>query len=1077
MDSVPDVAIAAAEDAVNADAAAGSGEAALKDSAPPVELFDNKHAQVYPSYTKKEVEVVHESCSERKHPTCIKWAKAGECNKRHVARKCRKSCDQCPKPFKESCSERKHPTCIKWAKAGECNKRHVARKCRKSCDQCPKPFKESCSERKHPTCIKWAKAGECNKRHVARKCRKSCDQCPKPFKESCSERKHPTCIKWAKAGECNKRHVARKCRKSCDQCPKPFKESCSERKHPTCIKWAKAGECNRRHVARKCRKSCDQCPKPFKESCSERKHPTCIKWAKASECNRRHVARKCRKSCDQCPKPFKESCPKRKHPTCIKWAKAGECNKRHVARKCRKSCDQCPKPFKESCSKSRHPTCTKWAKAGECNKRHVARKCQKSCDQCPKPFKESCSERKHPTCIKWAKAGECKKRHVARKCRKSCDQCPKPFKEKDTLLVQNGPRLVNVPKAMWQESAEDHVTNVQNHSKKDVQAEEGLSNARNGQKKENAKAALLERSVQDHVVDANEIVQTEVRSVENGPKTVNVIRDMYPESAENPATAAVESSHCFGSNTKTFNNRRNSEKGIQGYWANVEDVKDRYNSMDDMEGGGIQYVAQHNQDVIQSRRGGLKVWMAAILIAGEMVGGGILSLPKAIDQSGILGFCMVLMFGAAACYAGTVLGKCWLILTERWPEFKEHTRDPYPSIADKAFGRVFKYITKFSVDVTLFGASTVFLLLGSQLTQSLAFSSASHVDVSYCYWVLIFGACLAPIMWLGTPKDFWPIGILALGSTALTVILAVIAMIMHKYKHLEDYKDLEHSEVTTKGTFLAFGTILFMYGGAATFPTIQNDMKDTKQFVSSVLVGFTESQNLRKGYPDIAKQHYRPDVYIVMQVYHFTGNCHPTLVRIVKWVLTRVEAILSLYLPIAFTSYFVFGNTIKPNLLASFDSGGLRQACEGLIIVHLLMAFFVAINPLCQDMEKILNIPNRFGIKRMIFRTSLMMCIVFVAESIPHFLYILNLIGGSTVTLMTFVFPCLFYLKLTSMKSPSPENPWPKWDVPLWEKIMLIEIMIVGIVGGSISTYVAFTKIISPASFILPCYVDINAAS
>jgi vesicular inhibitory amino acid transporter len=43
------------------------------------------------------------------------------------------------------------------------------------------------------------------------------------------------------------------------------------------------------------------------------------------------------------------------------------------------------------------------------------------------------------------------------------------------------------------------------------------------------------------------------------------------------------------------------------------------------------------------------------------------------------------------------------------------------------------------------------------------------------------------------------------------------------------------------------------------------------------------------------------------------------------------------------------------------------------------------------------------------------MCVLlFVAESIPNFGSILDLVGGSTVTLLTFVFPPTFYLLLMS---------------------------------------------------------------
>jgi len=47
---------------------------------------------------------------------------------------------------------------------------------------------------------------------------------------------------------------------------------------------------------------------------------------------------------------------------------------------------------------------------------------------------------------------------------------------------------------------------------------------------------------------------------------------------------------------------------------------------------------------------------------------------------------LIPFFALAAAFVGTKLGTCWVILEERWPEFREQVRDPYPSIAEKAVG-------------------------------------------------------------------------------------------------------------------------------------------------------------------------------------------------------------------------------------------------------------------------------------------------------------------------------------------------------------------------------------------------------
>jgi vesicular inhibitory amino acid transporter len=56
-----------------------------------------------------------------------------------------------------------------------------------------------------------------------------------------------------------------------------------------------------------------------------------------------------------------------------------------------------------------------------------------------------------------------------------------------------------------------------------------------------------------------------------------------------------------------------------------------------------------------------------------------------------------------------------------------------------------------------------------------------------------------------------------------------------------------------------------------------------------------------------------------------------------------------------------------------------------------------------------------------LFRSSVVLCLLFISESIPNFGSILDLVGGSTVTLLTFVFPPFFYMRLVDMGSQNPE--------------------------------------------------------
>ena len=78
-------------------------------------------------------------------------------------------------------------------------------------------------------------------------------------------------------------------------------------------------------------------------------------------------------------------------------------------------------------------------------------------------------------------------------------------------------------------------------------------------------------------------------------------------------------------------------------------------------------------------------------------------------------------------------------------------------------------------------------------------------------------------------------------------------------------------------------------------------------------------------------------------------------------------------------------------------------------------------------------------------RTITLLLVVGVAEAIPNFGPILSLIGGSTTTMMTFILPCVFYMRLKKC--------------PLYQKILHVEIIIVAMGIGACATYSAIVAL------------------
>ena len=80
------------------------------------------------------------------------------------------------------------------------------------------------------------------------------------------------------------------------------------------------------------------------------------------------------------------------------------------------------------------------------------------------------------------------------------------------------------------------------------------------------------------------------------------------------------------------------------------------------------------------------------------------------------------------------------------------------------------------------------------------------------------------------------------------------------------------------------------------------------------------------------------------------------------------------------------------------------------------------------------------------FRTLSVLALLFIAESVPSFGSILGLVGASTVTMLTFVCPPYFYLRLSDSSKDNKE--WTPKEVPLWERIYCWVLIVVGFAGN-----------------------------
>nr|XP_023011561.1 amino acid transporter AVT1A-like [Leptinotarsa decemlineata] len=417
-----------------------------------------------------------------------------------------------------------------------------------------------------------------------------------------------------------------------------------------------------------------------------------------------------------------------------------------------------------------------------------------------------------------------------------------------------------------------------------------------------------------------------------------------------------------------------------------------------------------NEETAEENTKGLGLISAALFIAGEMAGSGILALPQALVNTGPVGVVLLLLFCFNAAYGGIRLGNCWQIVEQRYPEHRIPTRNPYSVIALRAIGKFGSSIVSICVRITLFGAGTVYLLLSSQIIQELLLDV--FPEMTECAYFLLIALSITPMIWLSSPKDFRFVG---LGAILTTVGACLIFL----FQIIVDAKSVDRVPRKIHGFhdfFISFGTILFAFGGASTFPTIQNDMKNKNSFSKSVTMAFI--------------------------------------------------VIMLLYFPISYGGYAVYGEGVNTNLALSLTKSRLIDIGNILMAIHLIFAFLIVMNPVFQDVEESFNMSKNFSLKRCFWRSMIMAMVILVGETVPQFGKILSLIGGSTITLLTFVFPPYFYMKLSDMES----QDWPRRIIPLYERVYIWELIAIGVIGGGACTFSAVNAIFGSNSLSRPCY-------
>ncbi|CAG9124692.1 unnamed protein product [Plutella xylostella] len=353
------------------------------------------------------------------------------------------------------------------------------------------------------------------------------------------------------------------------------------------------------------------------------------------------------------------------------------------------------------------------------------------------------------------------------------------------------------------------------------------------------------------------------------------------------------------------------------------------------------------------------------------------------------------------------------------------------------------------------------------------------VGVSYCVWMLLIGLLLCPVMWLGSPKDMKPLAFSSVFIVSTVAISTWTCILLDVQSPRSRGGVLDH-QPGTQDFLIAYGIIAFQFDIHPMLLTIQVDMKDSTRINRAVFLGF-----------------------------FFTGT------------MFAVTTVLAAYR---------YGLDVDYNILQGIPASIPLYVVSLLVTLQLCLSSAVGNSALFQHVEDLLKIPRHFCVQRCMLRSGIVALAVFLGEAVPRFDVVMGLVGSTLTGPLMFIFPPLFFLKLSYMKNYLAEN---DPDFPFKPKLMLSSetdvyqngdnelslskvprtvngafksyktfgvyedldvdfradrikwyevalsgtVMVMGISATVVATYVSWSDAIRYATFTPPCLVNVTAAA
>jgi amino acid permease len=381
-------------------------------------------------------------------------------------------------------------------------------------------------------------------------------------------------------------------------------------------------------------------------------------------------------------------------------------------------------------------------------------------------------------------------------------------------------------------------------------------------------------------------------------------------------------------------------------------------------------------------------FLAYFNVVCVIAGTGTLGLPYALKQGGWIGILILFLSWTMSVYTGTILIRClYANGKQRLSSYKE--------IATVCFGPIGGWVTFFLNCWILLGAPVLYMVLAGSNLNELCKGTAGEIGT--LPWSIISCVIVGiPFILVKTMKEVaWTSALGAAATLIVVIIVLVIACIDQK-----SMPAAHHDAVIWNQFPIALSTISFSFGGNVVYPHVEASMK---------------------------KPNHWPKV-----------------------VAAALSSCAALYFLSAVPGYYVYGNQVQSPVYNSISDGVPKIIAIVVMTVHVLTAAPILLTSFALDVEEMLGISvERFGrVKEFFLRATVriltMVIVGVIGGAVPHFDDLMSLIGSFSNCGLIFIFPILFYFKMTGFRNK------PFYEIA-WCALTIL-LGIVGLIFGTISS-------------------------